>query len=64
MTTLMSMLRLETKPLPMVWRKTTGSIPAMTAVTTAAIMMVRMESHLRANPTTTIRIPSSFISSM
>ncbi len=57
--TKMSMLRLETKLLPIVARNVIGSIPATSAVATAATMMIRIESSLRAKPTTTITMPKS-----
>ena len=54
------MLRLETKLEPSVSSSVTRSMPLTSAVTTAAAMMIRMESIFITNPTMTMTIPRSF----
>ena len=60
----MHMLRLDTKLVPRVSKNEPTSIPPTTAVTTAATMMMRMESSFIAKPMITMAIPRSLSSSM
>ena len=57
-------LRLATKLDPSVSKKVTGSIPATSAVTIAAIIIIKIESNFNTNPITTIRIPNNFNNSI
>ena len=57
-------LRLATKLDPSVSKKVTGSIPATSAVTIAAIIIIKIESSFNTNPITTIRIPNNFNNSI
>ena len=54
-----AMLRFETNEVPSVVRKPSAPMPPTSAVTTAATMMIRIASSLRAKPTITITIPKS-----
>ena len=57
-------LRLATKLDPSVSKKVTGSIPATSAVTIAAIIIIKIESNFNTNPITTIRMPNNFNNSI
>ena len=57
-------LRFATKLEPSVSKKVTKSIPPTRAVTTAATIMIKIESIFNTNPMITIKIPNSLSNSI